>query len=441
MQRVPTTAKDKSKIADSPNKQSPKPTQTLADVPEIAHDPREEWTIEKILQLQRTIGNQATRRLINLENNTRQATVIQRRETGMRGGAVLKRYSKDALKVMTDHPTMAPNAFVTEIHKLATAELKATGAPATILAFGGSGAGSFSEGTWTLQVNSASVFETNLTVGTADQVKVDDLVNTMYHETRHAEQAWRILRMRAGKIIPKGSSSPDYPGTATQLVTATGVPANVALAAAKKPLYASWGSVNLGQQDKMMEEAEAWDKNFFGVDKDYDALMQSGFDDVTAPLMKDAKALFALKARVLGYGALTNVEKGLIRADLPGKSTAFKNRVTALDGLMTGDAKTEFDRLKAIDVGDRTANDTLMLGYMTEIFRLYALIETKFTEFKAAATGRVWATYFARVTSIDSHTDSIDDQVILGYKNLPEEKDAFAAGDTAEAKLKEERAK
>jgi len=421
-----------SKTATTDNAKQP-----VVEAPDILNKQQQDWSEQDIIHLQRTLGNQATQRLIKPKNNAGKG-IIQRAETGMRKSGNLGRYSSAALKLMTDNPNMAPNDFVREVHKLAGQELTATGAPPTILAFGGDGAGSFSEGTWTLEVNSADVFGTAATVGTANQAKVDDLVNTMYHETRHAEQAFRIVRMRAGKIIPQGTDDATEQATAAaQLVTDTGVPANIALLAAERPLYASWASKFGGKTDKMMEEAEAWDKNFFGDNKNYDWMMQSGFDDVTEPAMKAAKKLSKSKSDVLNYSTFSTSEKATILATVQTRKLAFINAMTDIDDFMTTEARPELARINGIAAP--TATDNLMKGYLTEILRLYTIIETKYAEFNANLNVN-WNTVFTRVREISENTDLIDDEVIKGYKNLPEEKDAFAAGDTAEAEMVKERA-
>src|SRR5690606_17045444 len=148
MQHFPQQQKNKPKQANSPQTRTEKQNQTEIDKPEIVNKQQRNWSEQDILHLQRTVCNHATPHM--LKKQTAVTPVIQRAETGMRRGASLGRFSSAALKLMTDNPNMDPTDFVRDVHKLAGDELTATGAPPTILAFGGSGAGSFNRGTWTI---------------------------------------------------------------------------------------------------------------------------------------------------------------------------------------------------------------------------------------------------------------------------------------------------
>jgi hypothetical protein len=415
-----------------------KPEHTLDAVPEGLRDPNHALTEEDVLYLQRTIGNNATAQLIQAKS-AEQSKTIQRAETGMRSSSAITRYSQAAFKIMEDNPNMAPNTFVREIHKLAGGEFSGLGAPLPNLVFVGGGGGAFDSTAWTIEVDVASVFGAATSVSTADQAKVDDLINTMYHESRHAEQNFRVARMRAGKILGGSTEQTNINQAVQQIMTATNMPENVVRAAANRPLYESWTSKFMGESDKMMDEAEAWDKTLFGVDANYSWMMQSGFDDVTKPLMDSAAAMIGMRNAVTTRKTLPKAQRKQVWQDYRAAITEFRSNMTDLDDFMTSEAQPELDRLNAIDVGDRTATDNTMIRHLEAIAAHYVNIQNYYADFQSAKSNSDIDDRLDHAVDVHTETDSLDDEVRAAYKDLPEESDAFATGDAAEAKVGQQR--
>jgi hypothetical protein len=94
-----------------------------------------------------------------------------------------------------------------------------------------------------------------------DQPYVEWLIDTVYHESRHAEQNFRMARIKAGE----GK-------TATEIATDLSLPADIAKAAVKRPLKAQ-SKVSKAlhskkyneRQEKKMQEGDSWYQSIWGT--------------------------------------------------------------------------------------------------------------------------------------------------------------------------------
>ncbi|HLP91516.1 MAG TPA: hypothetical protein VK184_23395 [Nostocaceae cyanobacterium] len=120
------------------------------------------------------------------------------------------------------------------------------------------GLGVFDYEKWQMYIN-ISLLSTNIqtsTVGELHQNQVAEIANTIYHESRHAEQTFLIAQKLAGegKNIQEIE---DY------LI----IPEEVAAAAAKQPLK------NTGGNQELINQVQGWEDFMFGKYADYSAVI------------------------------------------------------------------------------------------------------------------------------------------------------------------------
>jgi hypothetical protein len=106
----------------------------------------------------------------------------------------------------------------------------------------GEGNAQFDFPTWNMKIDGTSLEPEQTEAFTQDQMAL--MLQVIYHEGRHAEQWFRMARMRAG-----------LGETADQLVTAMGIPSSIAAAAAADPILECNPETN---------EAEGWNDSVYG---------------------------------------------------------------------------------------------------------------------------------------------------------------------------------
>jgi len=115
-----------------------------------------------------------------------------------------------------------PEARLKKLVELVNVPLVAHGVPPITEAFdpNPNNAGSFDFATWRMLVG-----KTPLSAASLDTAAAKDLTDTIYHESRHTEQWYRMAQLRAGQGLSAG-------GIAAEL----GIPGNIARLAKKDPL-------------------------------------------------------------------------------------------------------------------------------------------------------------------------------------------------------------
>ncbi|MEA2292430.1 MAG: hypothetical protein QOE86_69 [Solirubrobacteraceae bacterium] len=117
---------------------------------------------------------------------------------------------------------LTPTERATELVRLVNDHLTTAGVPAVVAnpKDTGNDAGAFDFATWQMEIGLPALSQDQLT---RDQAA--DIVDTIYHEARHAEQWFRMAQLRAGQGR-----------TGAQITTELGIPANIAAAAVAAPL-------------------------------------------------------------------------------------------------------------------------------------------------------------------------------------------------------------
>lgn len=130
-------------------------------------------------------------------------------------------------------------------------------------------AGAFVRSTWTIEMNPAKFTKTGATkVSEITQDDLANLVDTVYHESRHSEQYFRIARIQAGS----GKS-------AAQIKDGVDIPAEVAKAAFEAPMK------DEAPNRAMIKEAGAWEAFTIGKYAGYKGKVAS-LRDATSALEK-----------------------------------------------------------------------------------------------------------------------------------------------------------
>jgi hypothetical protein len=165
--------------------------------------------------------------------------------TGIAGCESVDRYTQAVQQLNT--VCMAPEARAAQMIELANGELTRYGIPANrIDASGADGnAGQFDFPTWHMQLDPAAFDDARV----IDPALAADAANTVYHESRHTEQWYRMARLRAGLG--------DDPET---LATNLGIPLEMAQLAAGDPIL---------QSDVETHEAQQWYESVYGAGRDH----------------------------------------------------------------------------------------------------------------------------------------------------------------------------
>ncbi|MEO7732327.1 MAG: hypothetical protein ABIY55_15260 [Kofleriaceae bacterium] len=163
--------------------------------------------------------------------------------TGIESQVAIDRFVAAGHAVQTDWATLTPQQRADHFGAAANAELTQVRVPTAAVALSaslGAAAGELDFPTWTLNLGTTAFSAASVTDATAGA-----MANTVYHETRHAEQWHRMARVRAGAGV-----------TAADVATQMGIPARVATSAFGQPLSG-------GGQDAT--EGNAWYQSVYGT--------------------------------------------------------------------------------------------------------------------------------------------------------------------------------
>lgn len=176
-------------------------------------------TSASLLRLQRSAGNRVARRvLLGGAAGSAATPVVQRAAYGLDLAPSRGKYVDEAVRLWTTQPGMALVDFAEAMLRTISVELTAAGVPPvgrTIAARGSGADGVFDSSTWTITVNT-SAFSTQTpppkTLRDLTEAEVTEVIGTLYHEARHADQDVMIVRDLLGQKK-----------TVKQVVAATGI--------------------------------------------------------------------------------------------------------------------------------------------------------------------------------------------------------------------------
>jgi hypothetical protein len=163
-------------------------------------------------------------------------------KTGIGARVAVSRFIEAAKKVQADWDALGTAKERGKAFGVAAnAELKAAGVPAVkvkVMKLGN--AGSFDFSNWTLELGKPAFQGAKPSHG-----DLMDVADTVYHETRHAEQWFRIARLQAGKGW-----------TAWKIATKLSIPLKIAKAAVASKLVGAGAEVT---------EASSWYESVYGT--------------------------------------------------------------------------------------------------------------------------------------------------------------------------------
>lgn len=194
----------------------------------------------QLLRLQRVAGNRAVAGLVTKPQAAPLAVYRDPTDTGLKKEEAIGAFSGKVKERVTgarnpmggkkEWATLSDGERANKLAKYANAELDKAHVPkvaCTLDPNTPAGGAEFDFSTWTLSIGSQGGF-----AGLSD-AELADLGNTVYHESRHAEQWFRIARLKAGEDDPFGDGAKP---SKTALKTKLGIPQKVAAEAMDRPL-------------------------------------------------------------------------------------------------------------------------------------------------------------------------------------------------------------
>lgn len=229
-----------------------------------------------LLSLQRQAGNATVSRLVN--NGGLPTATIQRdhTDTGLKKKDAVERFTgkvkarvtggKNPLGSTKEWGTLSDDQRVGKLTKYVNAELTKTHVPEVGSALDpGTAAGNaeFNFRSWELSIGTGGG------LANLDDAAVSDLADAVYHESRHAEQWFRVARLKAGEEDPFGDGNEP---TAAVLAQKLFIPTAVAEAAMERPLKPLTKTQKFFHSKKWAErqetkaaEAQSWYDSIYGA--------------------------------------------------------------------------------------------------------------------------------------------------------------------------------
>lgn len=224
--------------------------------------------------LQRSAGNRAVRDLASGAS----MHVLQRvpaavpAPTGLRTSKPVNEYAREAFVALTEAPDSMPiNEFAIQLVALANKQLARFGVPAmTPLPQTLDGANAkFEPDLWMILIDLAKIDPDKKvsTVGDLTFETAAHLAGTIYHEARHAEQTFRVMRMLAAdrggstKPDPLADELRDEYQMSDTAVTAEAVKAplaNVKANARERVEATEWEAITIGRHSAYLSLVDGW---------------------------------------------------------------------------------------------------------------------------------------------------------------------------------------
>jgi hypothetical protein len=335
-----------------------------------------------ITHLQQTYGNRYVQRLLDHPGRVVPGT-LQRDLTGLATQFNTMVFSGSAFQFWKDPANRDKPLQALSDHLMQKANAKLP-VPCQPVYLDTGYLGGFVRSLWVIAIDIRAFSKRNVTkVGDLNQDEVAEIVNTIYHETRHAEQAFKVAQMKA----KEGKN-------ALEIETGMGIPASVAEAAAKKPMEGTtetrgWEAFTTGRYARYKVEIQKMDDE---VDQ-----VSIGFTRPSTPtvIAKLDKYLFEMNERLQKFF-------------LP--------------------QKKEIEKLKHKDQFDKA-----VLKHIKEIEQSFEDLIIEWV-LQKEDTHEPKVFNFPRLREL---ADMLHNASYPAYRDMEHEKDAWAVGDKAAATFKE----
>jgi peptidoglycan hydrolase-like protein with peptidoglycan-binding domain len=213
-------------------------------------------TVQAIATFQQTEGTEFPE--LKVDGMAGPRTLPRMFPTGLKAPGEGQKFGEEAQTEVIDRwQQLTPKQRAEELVRLVNVHLEAVGVPAVTPnpIDTGTNLGTFDFPTWSMEVGVAA-----LSIVQPDRAQAADVVDTIYHEARHAEQWFRIAQLR---VLQRGRR----PGAAADerlakaIATELGIPKRIAdRAVADPPRFA------LGSMDALI--AQGWFDSVYGVGRD-----------------------------------------------------------------------------------------------------------------------------------------------------------------------------
>ncbi len=355
---------------------------------DVARLVRRHPTTESVLELQRTAGNQVTRRLL-LAGTQGAAPVVQRAPYGLEKQPVQTAYTDQAVQLRKTQPDMTLEHFVDALMRTIAAAMKADGVPPftwTFLTKGGA-IGVFNSTTWKVEVNVAKfTSRPGVTPKLVKDLTVDEItevIGTLYHESRHTDQDVLVIR----SLLDQGKKP-------AQIFASTQIRKDVIKAVATTRYAAPLDAAQTAQAGRMFDVMYGTHKQVlqFLVDHSdaYDGLEKLSKDGSNLAAAAPHIATFAtwqprtLQPKITALSALTSPTQ--VEKDLLARLQTLDKALTDLRGAFTkatGTRKPKPDdvddtRLLAEDARAALQEAYVNLESEADAFRVEGQVKTAF---------------------------------------------------------------
>ena len=358
------------------------------------------WTPQDTLQMQRIVGNRGVQRLLARRSVTvsrSPAFHIQREPdgTGLEQAELSDTFVATGYEYWKKHRnrknsiTQYVDYLMGQVNRLLTS----IGVTACKHNFKGSGGTHyFHRAEWTIEVD-LEYLSKGLeppTVGALSQDQAGDIAGTIYHEARHAEQAFRVARMLAGEG-----------NIAETIVSELDMPAEVVAAAMENPLVKGQETI------REFEEAKKWSSMIGGNLMEYRGTVftyrHAAFEVYESMLELSEANFTTVQAKVKQF--------------MDEKVAYYAPYFAA-----------EYERLQMGQ--DRRKNDDKIANDINYIHSETTLLQTAWQAGNAAED-------LAGLQSLKDPLTTLWLTLYDAYKRFPDEKDADKAGRAVEDKFKQ----
>lgn len=373
---------------------------------------------ENILQLQRVIGNQAVQRLMGIKQIQRaDAPVAEKTSQGLMEKESSSRFAQTIFD-WTQDPANAEkpmSEFTTVLETALNVEMDAAGVPRVYVHFEtlDGAVAQFVSGGWIVELDCDETFGGILQkVGDLSEDQLREVVDTFFHEARHAEQDFLIARLRAAKMLDAGQTEDQI---AQALVAEMGINDWVAMQAVENPLRDADADTL-----KLIESLES---SMYGEDSTYRDMVYNMYDTAVKPVFATAEAVQSV---VPGdYDGLAPEEQQKIKPQvgflIPLMETHFGELRRYRDTIL----QPEAERIVAQPISIPPGNNGTMLGHLNElIFRVNTIL--RFQPFPAEPMQALEAALL-----IQMNAKEIKYELRQADLDLPEQVDANNAGQQA----------
>lgn len=374
----------------------------------LAYDEQRPLNAQSIFALQRMVGNQAVQRMIagqpaQVQQRIAMPVIHRKQEFGLATSGLTQSFVNKAHTWINDEANKDKSFdnLRAKLGDLVNAELNSVGVPSAPAVMDPGGTmGTFSFSTWTLKVNPNDFSQDTSKTKISELTKAEaaEIVDTFYHEARHAEQWFRMAQAKAGEgwDADKINSKIGIPKTiAEEAVKAKLPPLTPELRAAIAGLF---GEGIAKVIEDVYGQITGFYESVYGANSKYRGLILNSTFRTQINTVRDQSRAVTSANHATTKSTLAPIMTDWETNTLPNKIDTEITRIEAISSKSDNDNKM-LTHLKAMKTG------------MESVIALWKADDSVDGIKKLAAeAGKVASARYA------------------GYRDLPEEADAWAVG-------------